>query len=212
MARLGDTGRMVVGEDDRGGIVFESAFHDLAGVDARLRQGAPEELLEGRYAVLRVEQQHDLFWPVPSIGHPGTPRLFEGGRFHHPDGKARFHAMRLPNLAGADRRLRLMTIRSEGQFNTVVYEEEDIYRGQDRRDVILINPDDMQRLGLTPDRVVTVRSAAGELRRRVVRPYDIRPGNAAMYYPEANVLVPRDVDPRSKTPAFKSVLVEVVPS
>ena len=30
-----------------------------------------------------------------------------------------------------------------------------------------------------------------------------------MYYPEANVLVPRDVDPRSKTPAFKSVLVEV---
>jgi hypothetical protein len=32
-----------------------------------------------------------------------------------------------------------------------------------------------------------------------------------MYYPEANVLVPRDVDPRSKTPAFKSVLVEIVP-
>ena len=32
-----------------------------------------------------------------------------------------------------------------------------------------------------------------------------------MYYPEANVLVPRDVDPQSKTPAFKSVLVEVVP-
>ena len=32
-----------------------------------------------------------------------------------------------------------------------------------------------------------------------------------MYYPEANVLVPRDVDPHSKTPAFKSVLVEIVP-
>ena len=30
-----------------------------------------------------------------------------------------------------------------------------------------------------------------------------------MYYPEANVLVPRDVDPQSKTPAFKAVLVEV---
>ena len=30
-----------------------------------------------------------------------------------------------------------------------------------------------------------------------------------MYYPEANVLVPRDVEPRSKTPAFKAVLVEV---
>jgi hypothetical protein len=33
-----------------------------------------------------------------------------------------------------------------------------------------------------------------------------------MYYPEANVLVPRDVDPQSKTPAFKSVLIEVMPS
>jgi anaerobic selenocysteine-containing dehydrogenase len=43
-----------------------------------------------------------------------------------------------------------------------------------------------------------------------VRPFDVRPGNAVMYYPEANVLVPRDVDPRSKTPAFKAALVEVV--
>ncbi len=43
-----------------------------------------------------------------------------------------------------------------------------------------------------------------------MRPFDVRPGNAVMYYPEANVLVPRDVDPRSKTPAFKSVTVEVV--
>ena len=34
-----------------------------------------------------------LFWPVPEVGHPGTPRLFEGGQFFHPDGKARFHAV-----------------------------------------------------------------------------------------------------------------------
>ena len=34
-----------------------------------------------------------LFWPCPTSGHPGTPRLFEGGRFYHPDGKARFHAV-----------------------------------------------------------------------------------------------------------------------
>jgi hypothetical protein len=30
-----------------------------------------------------------------------------------------------------------------------------------------------------------------------------------MYYPEANVLVPRAIDPDSKTPAFKSVAVSV---
>ena len=140
-------------------------------------------------------------------------RHMDQPRFPTPSGKAVFHPVRLPSApAVTDRHLRLMTIRSEGQFNTVVYEEEDLYRGQERRDVILINPDDMRRLGLTPDQPVTVRSTVGELRRRLARPYDIRPGNAAMYYPEANVLIPRDVDPQSKTPSFKSVLVEVMPS
>ena len=34
-----------------------------------------------------------LFWPIPEVGHPGTPRLYEGGQFSHPDGKARFHGV-----------------------------------------------------------------------------------------------------------------------
>jgi molybdopterin-dependent oxidoreductase alpha subunit len=125
-------------------------------------------------------------------------------------GMARFQAMPLPERPQLkSRELRLMTVRSEGQFNTVVYEEEDVYRGQQRRDVILIHPDDLQRLGVRPDQPVTVRSSTGVLRHQRVRPFDIRPGNALMYYPEANVLVPRGVDPLSKTPAFKSVVVTV---
>jgi hypothetical protein len=32
-----------------------------------------------------------------------------------------------------------------------------------------------------------------------------------MYYPEANVLVPRVADPLSRTPAFKNVLVTLEP-
>jgi len=40
---------------------------------------------------------------------------------------------------------------------------------------------------------------------------NIRSSNLAMYYPEANVLVPRRFDPRSKTPAFKSVDVRLKP-
>lgn len=139
-------------------------------------------------------------------------RRLDTPRFPTESGRARFHAIELPIAppAGAGM-LRLMTIRSEGQFNTVVYEDEDIYRGQERRDVILLSEEDMERFGLRRDQRVTVRSATGELRGRLVRPFDIHPGNAAMYYPEANVLVPRDVDPRSKTPAFKAVLVEVTP-
>ena len=36
----------------------------------------------------RIEQELGVFWPCPSLDHPGTPRLFEDGRFWHPDGKA----------------------------------------------------------------------------------------------------------------------------
>ena len=102
-----------------------------------------------------------------------------------------------------------MTVRSEGQFNSVVYEEEDLYRGQERRDVVLMNKADMEERGLQDDQLVRVHSEAGELRRQRVRSFDVRSGNALMYYPEANVLIPHRVDPQSKTPGFKGVPVTI---
>jgi anaerobic selenocysteine-containing dehydrogenase len=39
---------------------------------------------------------------------------------------------------------------------------------------------------------------------------EIRAGNLAMYYPEANAIVPRRLDPQSKTPAFKSVKAKLI--
>ena len=41
----------------------------------------------------RIEDEMGLFWPIPEAGHPGHPRLHEGGQFHFPDGRARFHAV-----------------------------------------------------------------------------------------------------------------------
>jgi molybdopterin-dependent oxidoreductase alpha subunit len=138
-------------------------------------------------------------------------RLMHHPRFPTPSGKARFTPLRVSEPQ-SDSRLRLMTVRSEGQFNTVVYEEEDIYRGQDRRDVVLMHPDDIARLGLRIDQRVTVKSEAGQLAGILVREFDIRAGNVLMYFPEANVLVPRGVDPQSKTPAFKNVRVSIEPT
>lgn len=129
--------------------------------------------------------------------------------FGTPSGKAQFKPHPLPPLRGEGNELRLMTVRSEGQFNTVVYEDTDIYRNQERRDVILMNATDIARLGLVVDQIVTVRSSAGAMPGIRVRAFDIRAGNALMYFPEANVLVPKTTDPLSKTPAFKSVLVTV---
>jgi assimilatory nitrate reductase catalytic subunit len=38
----------------------------------------------------RIEQELGVFWPCPALDHPGTLRLFEGGKFYHADGKAHF--------------------------------------------------------------------------------------------------------------------------
>ncbi len=136
-------------------------------------------------------------------------RTFHTPQFPTPSGRAQLHTHTLPPLVGTDpNQLRLMTIRSEGQFNTVVYEEHDLYRGVERRDVILIHPDDIARLDLDPATTVTIHGPAGSLPNIHLHPFsEIRPGNAAMYFPEANVLVSRQLDPDSKTPAFKSVII-----
>jgi len=155
------------------------------------------------------------FEELAALDRDGSEFHIAGRTLHAPkfataDGKARFAALSPPDARVTNGQLRLMTVRSEGQFNTVVYEEQDIYRGQDGRDVILMNPADIERLGLAVDQRVTVRSSAGFLNGIRVRPFDIRAGNALMYFPEANVLVPPAVDPQSKTPAFKSVRIAIL--
>ncbi len=135
-------------------------------------------------------------------------RAVEEPKFKTPDGRARLVAVAVPP-GPKPGEFRLMTVRSEGQFNTVVYEDHDRYRGQERRDVVMIHAGDLARLGLKPDQLVTVRSAAGVMTGQRVRTVDVRPGNAVMYYPEANVLIPRAVDPESGTPAFKHAVVTI---
>ncbi|MEK6247229.1 MAG: molybdopterin-dependent oxidoreductase, partial [Planctomycetales bacterium] len=153
------------------------------------------------------------FEPIAKIGETKNEFQIVGRTFYQPkfatdSGKARLHVCPLPPLQGSDSELRLMTVRSEGQFNTVVYEEHDLYRGQDRRDIVLLHPKDIDRLGLSDLQRVTVRSETAEMNDIQVRSFsNIRPGNALMYFPEANVLVPRTADPASKTPTFKCVVV-----
>ena len=151
---------------------------------------------------------------LEDIGHTKT-EFYVSGRVRHtphfnfPDGKARFHAVATPTQELNDNEVLLMTIRSEGQFNTVVYEEHDRYRNQSSRDVIMMNAGDMKRMKLRDGDRITVTSGTGRLERIRVVGYDIAPGCAAMYYPEANVLVPTAVDGKSRTPGFKNVKVQV---
>ncbi|MEZ6123801.1 MAG: FdhF/YdeP family oxidoreductase [Planctomycetaceae bacterium] len=165
------------------------------------------DLVPGYEAMKGIDQQKQEFHVAG--------RSPDAYRFPTESGRARFHCPPLPPLSSEPSSsagsFRLMTIRSEGQFNSVVYDEEDRYRGQERRDVVLMNAADMQALNLRPDQPVSVRSETGEMRLQKVRPFDVRFGNVLMYYPEANVLIPRDVDPLSKTPAFKNIAVQIKP-
>ncbi len=133
-------------------------------------------------------------------------RLLHEGRFPRASGKARFFAHDLPKKEATP--FMLMTVRSEGQFNTVVYEDTDYYRGQERRDVVLMAASDLTRLGLVDDDLVSVANATGSMTVRA-RAFDIKSGNVLMYYPEANALVPRRIDPQSRTPAFKAAAVAI---
>ncbi len=154
------------------------------------------------------------FEAIKNIEQTKNEFQIDGRTFHKPkfptgSGLAKIKTHDLPDLRGdGENELRLMTIRSEGQFNTVVYEDYDLYRGVERRDVLLIHPDDIARLELNPSQTVTVHGPAGSLSNVRLHSFaEIRPGNVAMYYPEANVLVSRQLDPDSKTPAFKGVVI-----
>jgi anaerobic selenocysteine-containing dehydrogenase len=152
--------------------------------------------------------------PVGDIGLTKQEFHVEGRVRHEPvfptpDGKAHFLPVSTPPDELAPGELRLMTVRSEGQFNTVVYEEEDVNRGIESRDVILMNGDDLRARSLKDGDRVTVRSEIGEMTGLRAVEYRIARGCAAMYYPESNVLVRRRIDGRSGTPSFKNVPVRV---
>jgi len=132
-------------------------------------------------------------------------------QFATADGRAHFvlPAAGASRAALADHEFMLTTVRSEGQFNTIVYTDKDTYRRQSERLIVMMHPADMRAVGLLEDQHVTLRSEAGSLAGLKVKPFDVRRGNLLMYFPEANVLVPTHTDPRSQTPAFKSVPVRL---
>ena len=75
------------------------------------------------------------------------------------------------------------------------------------RDVVLMNKNDMTALGLPENNQVTVKNTTGMMIGQKAVAYPIKEGNIMMYYPESNIPVPRNSDPQSKMPSFKSIEV-----
>jgi molybdopterin-dependent oxidoreductase alpha subunit len=149
-------------------------------------------------------------------------RVFAEPRFATANGRAQLATTPLPQLqlptlelfgglAPGEKGvvLNLITARSYGQHNTVVYKQADRYRGMPHRQTILMNPEDLLASGLQAHQRVTVQGEAGQLRGIEIIPGSIRSGAALMFYPEANVLMRAVIDAESGTPAFKRVPVLV---
>lgn len=113
--------------------------------------------------------------------------------------------------------LTLITLRSNDQFNTTIYGFSDRLRGlEGSRDILLINPDEMLRLGLARDQRVAVVCAVDDGQERIVPdlkvvPYDLPDRCVAGYYPELNPLVPLGrYERHSQTPAYKGTPVRIL--
>jgi molybdopterin-dependent oxidoreductase alpha subunit len=138
-------------------------------------------------------------------------RLLNTPQFKTENGKAQFQTSTLPApVTSSEYPFLMASIRSEGQFNSIIYEESDSYRGTDTRWSVLMNQDDINDLGIAAGDCVDIRSPQGEMKAVKVFVFDLPRGNVMAYYPEANVLIATAHDPRSKTPAFKSVAVTIL--
>ncbi|WP_405406180.1 FdhF/YdeP family oxidoreductase [Paracoccus sp. Ld10] len=119
-------------------------------------------------------------------------------------------------LGTQDGVFRLITLRSNDQFNTTVYGMSDRLRGiEGDRMLVMMAREDMAAAGLVAEQRITLTSAADDgIARRVdglrVIPYDIPRGCIAGYFPELNPLSPLSRgDLASGTPASKGIPVRL---
>jgi molybdopterin-dependent oxidoreductase alpha subunit len=178
------------------------------------------DLIRDQIEATYPEQFHDfnerVFTPGGFYrGNPARERIWKTE-----SGKAQFTVPKTMTAFGvpdAPGRWRLITMRSNDQFNTTIYGYSDRLRGiEGTRDVLLMNPEDIVEAGLKEGQVVGLASDAGDnVDRQVggltVTPFLLPRGCIGSYYPEMNPLIPLWYhDGESKTPASKSVPVRIV--
>ena len=166
----------------------------------------------------------------PEQFHDFNQRMFQPGGFYRGNaaheriwktdsGKAEFTDPSVLSSLGvgeAPGRYHLITLRSNDQFNTTIYGHSDRLRGlEGSREIVLINPAEMERAGLKEGDVVSLVGDAGDDVQREVNgltvvAFNLPDGCLGGYYPEMNALVPLWYhDQASKTPASKGVPVRI---
>jgi assimilatory nitrate reductase catalytic subunit len=160
----------------------------------------------------KIDRQLGVFWPCPTEDHPGTPRLFEGGRFFHPDGNARFLAVE--NRPSGDPvsdefPVYLTTGRVVSQYLSGTQTRRIgplVDQAPEPR--LELHPRLAEPLGIATDDWVEVTTRRGSMTVRALVVRTIRPDTVFIPYHwpgprSVNKLTHRTLDPRSKIPEFK---------
>lgn len=160
----------------------------------------------------KIDKHMGIFWPCPTEDHPGTPRLFEGGKFFHKDGKARF--MLTPyresgDPVDADFPIYLTTGRVVSQYLSGTQTRRigalvDMYP----EPRIEIHPRLAEQHDIAEDDLVTITTRRQSLAFRAMVVRTIRPDTVFVPYhwpgnKSINRLTHRTIDPRSKIPEYK---------
>ena len=179
-----------------------------------------------------AEVRNAIAETYPEIFHDFNARMWQPGGFRRPvpasqrvwktpNGLANFITpetlLEDPDQAQpAGDVLRMFTIRSDSQFNTTIYNEDDRFRGiYGGRRVLLVSAIDIIRLGFAEGQLVDVHGVAPDGIERCVRglrlvAYDVPPGCIGGYYPECNPLLPLAHHAKeSMVPAGKSIAVKL---
>jgi assimilatory nitrate reductase catalytic subunit len=166
----------------------------------------------------RIDKEMGVFWPCPSVEHPGTPRLYEGARFGHPDGKAHFQPVDWRPAAeepDADYPILLTTGRLVSHYLSGTQTRRiGGLVDQDPQPHCEIHPRLADSLGIADGDAVRVESRRGAVvvRAQVVK--TIRPDTVFVPYHwpldrSANNCTIRAIDPISKIPEFKICAVRL---
>ena len=178
-----------------------------------------------------LEECGGIQWPWPSAqpvpaapGDPTAPaatsagnpaqerRLFEDGRFCHPDGRARFlydEPRPLPEPVSAEFPLTLLTGRgSSSQWHTLTRTDKSavLRRLGPTQLHVEIHPEDARALGIQNGERVTVSTRRASVTAAAVVTSTVQPGQLfmPMHFLETNRLTLEVVDPHSRQPSYKA--------
>ena len=166
----------------------------------------------------KIEDQNGIYWPCPTPEHPGTPRLYENGKFYHADGKAHFHAVDWrpsAEMPDEDYPIFLTTGRVVSHFLSGTQTRRiGGLLDQYPQPLCEMHPRLAEKLGVNDGDFVEVESRRGKVvvRAQVVR--TIRPDTVFIPYHwpldrSANNLTVRAIDPVSNIPEYKVCAVRV---